>query len=68
MTVIDDVKDAFEVGVMLGKLQASIEHTKSELEEARNVIRRAESMVNGYADNDHRIAVEVLRPYLARFP
>ena len=61
-------KDLLELGEAIGEVKAKMERIKEERDEAIAVIRRAESMVTGYADNDYRIATEVLRPFLARYP
>ena len=69
MTVImDDVRAIFTLGVSIGELNARVRQLREERDEARAVIAKAESMVNGYIDNDYHIAVEVLRPYLAKYP
>lgn len=49
------------------ELESRILELEGQLTEAVSVIQKAEGMVNGFMDNDHRISVEVLRPYLSRF-
>ncbi len=68
MALDADMKALFELGVALGELNARVATLVAERNEARDVIRKAEGMVNGYSDNDYRIAEEVLRPYLAKYP
>jgi len=64
----DDSMAMFDLGVAIGTLNARVEALKAERDEAIAVIRKADSMVTGYADRDYEIAVEVLRPFLARYP
>ncbi len=63
-----DLKALLEVGVVIGEVKAKIARLEAELVEARAVIKSADALVNGYSDNDYRIAVTVLRPYLAKYP
>ncbi|MFY7948049.1 MAG: hypothetical protein ACOVRP_02440 [Gemmatimonas sp.] len=64
----ENVKALVDLGISLREIKATIDRLKGELSEARGIIRKAEGMVNGYADNDYRIAVEILRPYMAKYP
>lgn len=62
------MKALFELGVAVGALNARIDTLIAERDEARAVIRHAAGMADDCRIADYRIADEVLRPYIARYP
>lgn len=68
MATQEDVKAMFDLGICIGEMNERVRMLRQERDEARAVIAKAEAMVNGHADNDYRIAEDVLRPYLAKYP